>query len=311
MSRKATLTGLLLAACLLASGCTTHRRLRQNTIDQSETVSDIYTQQVLDNLAMFVYDSNSLPFFAFPDKGSNTVTDTGEASVTPNWVAAAFEKIGLSAKASRSMAQNWTTTPIRDPHKLALMRCAYQHALAGHIDNPVSDECPQCDGILKDFYRGNDHKDGIDVDCLKKWRKDTNWLGIGCKKDVPKNCGCELVGHYCGQYVWVLPGYRDKLTQLTLAVLDYALFEKPKPAQDQVVDTYETVVDKESGKPVLRLKSRKVTFNQDHVKRDSEGNRIRDKMGKIVDKTYLPRERTQREDSSILRLRQDLNTLPR
>jgi hypothetical protein len=31
-----------------------------------------------------------------------------------------------------------------------------------------------------------------------------------------------LVGHYCGVYVWVLPGCRDEFTKLTLAILDYA-----------------------------------------------------------------------------------------
>ena len=62
-------------ACGL-TGCT-HTQLRHNTVHQSETTSDIFTQQVLDNLAMFVYDSNSLPFFTFPNGGSNRVTDSG------------------------------------------------------------------------------------------------------------------------------------------------------------------------------------------------------------------------------------------
>ncbi|MFM2001710.1 MAG: hypothetical protein RI963_1136 [Planctomycetota bacterium] len=64
--------GLSLLATLIAvglfSGCT-HRQLRWNTTHQAQTLTDIYEQQVLDNLAMFVRNPNSTPFFAFPNAG--------------------------------------------------------------------------------------------------------------------------------------------------------------------------------------------------------------------------------------------------
>ena len=40
-------------------GCT-HVQLQKDTVQQARTLSDIYQQQVLDNLAKFVYDFNSL-----------------------------------------------------------------------------------------------------------------------------------------------------------------------------------------------------------------------------------------------------------
>ena len=57
--------GLAVAAALAGTGCT-HVQLRKNTVNQADTLSEIYQQQVLDNLAMFVYDYYSLPHFAIP-----------------------------------------------------------------------------------------------------------------------------------------------------------------------------------------------------------------------------------------------------
>jgi hypothetical protein len=40
---------------------------------------------------------------------------------------------------------------------------------------------------------------------------------------MPKCCKCLKYGHYCGVYVWVLPGGEDELTKLTLTILDFAV----------------------------------------------------------------------------------------
>ncbi len=263
LTRTSTL-GVCLTLAMFASGCTTHRQLRRNTVNQSETVSDIYTQQVLDNLAIFVYDSNSLPFFAFPNQGTNQVTDKGEVGVALAWLAAAFEGVGLEFGAEREMQEAWTTSPISDPHKLALMRCAYQQALAGYIDGVVSRDCPKCDSIQDVFYGSSAHEGGIDKKCLEQWAEDFGWLGIGCKEHIPKHCGCELVGYYCGNYVWVLPGNRDKLTQLTLAILDYATFEPAEAEKKMVVVT----VERDANDTVIKT-TRQETFTED-VKKDGK-----------------------------------------
>ena len=69
---------------LLAIGCT-HTQLRWNTVRQSRTLTDIYEQQVLNNLAMFVYDPNSLPFFSFPNAGASNVNDVGGFTGAFKW----------------------------------------------------------------------------------------------------------------------------------------------------------------------------------------------------------------------------------
>src|SRR5207248_858492 len=61
------------------------------------------------------------------------------------------------------------------------------------------------------------------------------WFGVGCEKCLPKDCPCNFVGHYCGLYVWVLPGGQDELAKLTLTMLDYALSTPPQPITKAVV----------------------------------------------------------------------------
>lgn len=76
---------LVLAALIMPSGIgCTHMHLHRSTVRQAGTLDDIYQQQVLDNLAKFVYDSNSLPHFAFPNQGGrrSTTRSAGSRSST-------------------------------------------------------------------------------------------------------------------------------------------------------------------------------------------------------------------------------------
>ncbi len=45
----------------------------------------------------------------------------------------------------------------------------------------------------------------------------TGWFCVGRKKDVPKNAS--FVGHYCDQYVWVMPHGVSGLSEFTLIIL--------------------------------------------------------------------------------------------
>src|SRR5262245_57178439 len=119
---------LVLLATLSAagfSGCT-HVQLRRNAVHQATTVSDIHLQQVMDNLAMFVYEPNSLPFFSFPSGAVASVTDTGNLNFGVAWIRSGFNSANFGGAANRQAQENFTMVPINDPQKLALMRCAYQ-----------------------------------------------------------------------------------------------------------------------------------------------------------------------------------------
>jgi hypothetical protein len=239
--------------CLLcaASGCT-HVQLRKNTVNQAVAASEMEQQQVLDNLAMFVCDINSMPFFSYPNQSGSQVTDTGNLGGSAAWTRPTtapfpliFGPAGFSLTAQRSQQEAFTVTPINDPRKLELMRCAYQTAVGNCRCGAVSGDCPDCKTRFKVFYTGDPNGDirqsanGITTsECLSPG---CCWFHIGCKKCLPKDCSRLMVGEHCGVYVWVTPEGRDQLTKLTLTILDYALHDPPTKRTKQVeyyLDSY-------------------------------------------------------------------------
>ncbi len=249
---------LLASLCLVAfaTGCT-HEQLRKDSVNEAMTVGDLQTQQVLDNLAMFVYDYNSMPYFAYPNQGAAIVTDQVNGGGTAAWGrpivsgGAVTKKLspvhfadflltglGLSANAQRSQQESFVMTPINDPRKLELMRCAYQLSVSNcGFGPPIPKSCPDCNARFNTFYTGTPSPDPnsgavpisqmtggtITSECLRG----PCWFHVGCEKEVPK-CPCLLVGHYCGVFVWVCPEGRDGLSKLILAILDYATHEQPQ-----------------------------------------------------------------------------------
>ena len=256
MTRHCIIIGCILWA---ASGCM-HVQLRKNSVNQAGAVHDLQQQQVLDNLAMFVYDYNSMPYFSYANQSGAQVTDQANASASMGWGRVnlfgsnsvpnfpfpfLFNTLGLSGGGQRSQQEAFTVTPVNDPRKLELMRCAYQIAVSSCGCGAVSGTCPDCQTRFKVFYTGDPNGDirqganGIVTsECLKS---DCCWFHVGCKKCLPKDCSCISVGEYCGCYVWVLPEGQDQLTKLTLAILDYALHEPPVKRTKQVdynIDEY-------------------------------------------------------------------------
>jgi hypothetical protein len=228
------------------AGCT-HVQLRNNAVNESSAVSELVTQQVMDNLAMFVYDPYSMPYFSYPNQGATSVIDQGTAGVTAGWgrpittgQTSTFSpkhftdfllaSITGSGSASRQSQEGLTMSPILDPRKLELMRCAYQIALSncGYFELPRN--CPDCKARFNQFYTGDpntsisDKANGIITsNCLRG----PCWFHVCQKKCLPRDCSCNYIGHYCDVYVWVGPEGRDGLTKLTLAILDYAINTAP------------------------------------------------------------------------------------
>jgi hypothetical protein len=257
----------------LLSGCQTGQ-LRVGSINQAASYGDIQEQQVLDNLAKFVYDINSLPTFAYSGQGNNQVTDQVSIGSTTTWQRIGAGLYGwLSSTATptaqRQAFQNWVLQPLNDPRKLDLMRCAYQKvvrdnfaarglSVAASSCTPCDGgQCPDCTKRFNSFYTGDantltpppgDPKDrgGVTPWCLGQ---NPTWFGWGCKSDLPKACKCLKYGHYCGVYVWVLPGGEDELTKLTLAILDYAVNTPAQPVTLTKQVTYNVGLD---GKPALK-----------------------------------------------------------
>jgi hypothetical protein len=237
---------------VVLSGCT-HIKLRHNVLHQAGTIADFHQQQVLDNLAMFAYNHDSLPFFSYPNQSAANVTDQGSFGSTPGFSRPTggpvgivgqflFTTLGFSFTATRSAQEGFTITPVNDPRKLELMRCAYQKAVGNCGFGQMSGTCPDCktrfntfytgeaDGDLADKAQGTVTSDCMSTDC---------WLCVGCKKCMhkcmKKHGHCCPVGHYCGVYVWVPADRRDELTKLTLMILDFATHDSPQRIGKQVV----------------------------------------------------------------------------
>ncbi len=145
---------VMIVACLIANCGCTHVQLQKNFNRQAKTVSDLYEEQVLDNLAMFVCNPYSTPFFSTATTGANNVNDSGMLSLS---MFAGHFGNNLSANGSRGLMQSWTLTPIPDPERIKLMQCAYQHAVGLPIDN-----CNKCCDLERD-WNGMDGTQSINV----------------------------------------------------------------------------------------------------------------------------------------------------
>ena len=221
-------------------------------------------RQVLDNLAMFVCNYNAMPHFSYANQSGAQVTDQANGNASMGWgrvnlfgstsatgtnnnfpFPLLLSAIGISGGAQRSQQEAFTVTPVNDPRKLELMRCAYQLAVSRCGRGAASGTCPDCQTRFNVFYTGDPNGDirqganGIVTsECLKG---NCCWFHVGCKKCWEKHHKCSCYGEYCGVYVWVLPDGRDELTKLTLAILDYALHEPPAKRTKQVdyyIDEY-------------------------------------------------------------------------
>src|ERR1700733_628263 len=240
-SQAIVIHSVIFAAAFLLAGCTS-TQLRRSTVAQSTTLADIYTQQVMNNLALFLQNPDALPFFAYPNQGTTAIQDMGNVG-NPGYASSHFITAPFTLNGSRQATENWVLVPISDPAKLALMRCAYRQALSScyGVAPPSDSFCPNCMKLRRDFYgpsgatatnRPNGELPCLNSDC---------WVCWGCKHRVPHDCESPYVGEYRGLYVWVPPAGRDMLTRLTLTILDYAVndakqFEKRTKSVDIYVN---------------------------------------------------------------------------
>lgn len=212
--------GVVVAACLAAAGCT-HTQLQRSTLNQIATVSDLRHMQVLDNLARVAANRSALPYFGVIETGTTQIQDQVSPAGSLNWDPHGLTQAALGGLGgSRSIADQWTLDPIKDPDRLMAMQCAYRWALG---DPTVA--CKECDDALKYFK--------VDTELVKI---QPGWFGVGGKKEVPKRA-CH-VGRCGDVYVWVTPEGLDGLTRFTVVIMDIATADKgelaPSPPTQQV-----------------------------------------------------------------------------
>ncbi len=217
---------LLIALLSTLSGCT-HIALQKDTLRTTSTLADLQFQQVLDNVARFHDNPDTVPSFAVATAGTVSVADTTGAGVSPTYSPTlTFANQGGGAlpilsllfpfTAQRAVTENWSLTPITDADNLRRLRCAYRLLVMGKA-TPNYDFCRK---QMKDFFAG-------EAADLADYFPPRDWYGVGGKKDVPK-CACYVGCHGC-TYVWVTPEGMNDLALFTMGALDLATGKSRAP----------------------------------------------------------------------------------
>lgn len=110
-------------ACL--SGCTASR-LRQRTINQGSTLTEMQYQQVLGNLALFATNPAALPWHVNLREGTTQVTDSASGGALVALGPPAVTQPQLFG--SRTAVAQWGMSPVIDTTELQLLRVAYRRA---------------------------------------------------------------------------------------------------------------------------------------------------------------------------------------
>jgi hypothetical protein len=113
-------------AVLALCGCT-QVQLQRHAVRQGATLPDLQYQQVLDNLAMFGCDPNSLAWHVKVTGGLVQVSDQGNAAVVPSAVTSPF--LAPNAGLSRNVLGQWNVDAVTESDDLELLHLAYQKAV--------------------------------------------------------------------------------------------------------------------------------------------------------------------------------------
>jgi hypothetical protein len=128
---------LAIFAVLFAAGCQS-TQTRQHSNELIKTTSDLYYQQVVDNLAVLGANPGTLPFFGIPQSGSETNMRMLSTSWTPGWDFIEsgtyigrylFDKQTANLQGQVANTQAFQLLPVYDPDKLLLIQIALRMAL--------------------------------------------------------------------------------------------------------------------------------------------------------------------------------------
>jgi hypothetical protein len=126
------LRGICILAMLpiFSSGCA-YVQLRKSTLRQASTITELQYQQVLNNLAMLSYDPFALPTMLALKNGTAQVADSGNAGVGLS-INSGVVATAPTLSATRSVVEQWGTSPVADDTTLRLLRSAYRAAMGSN-----------------------------------------------------------------------------------------------------------------------------------------------------------------------------------
>lgn len=231
---------LALMMILPMGGCA-HRQLGRSTILTASSINPIEYGMVLDNIAMFTCEPETLPWHVRLGDGTVQIQDwagigqQGGGFTTFNGVRFGINNYG--PQGSRRVSLQWGTDAVNDPDQLLALQDIYRRAIglpplpepsflaalrrarAGDGDRPGSGAQgrsaeARADAVALTISRGGDVP--------------TGWFGVGRKCDVPKDA--RYVGHYGDRYAWVPPEGVGGLARFTLLVLAIIRPQAGEPA---------------------------------------------------------------------------------
>lgn len=203
-------TVCLLAVLHFTAGCAQHR-IACHSPKHAATLTEIEEQQVLDNIAMFVSNVGSTPYFALPNGGGTLTNQSATVGGGLIWTPTTLLSESGNLSGTGGLTINWTFKPIVEPERLNLMKCVYWHVTQ---KCPV-DDCNDCQTKLSNFF-------GTDFACCDV---PSGWFTVSNKKPKRDDCSCK-VGHHCGTYICVNQRHWHYLSQVTVSILDIATVDE-------------------------------------------------------------------------------------
>jgi hypothetical protein len=224
---------LALATAALGPGCA-HHQLSFSTVLTANTHQTIVFGMVLDNIAMFAAQPDTMPWHVRVRDGTVQITDKlGIGQQGGGFSTFSNGRFGIETygpQGSRQVALQWGTDAVGDPIQLYALQSAYRRVLGlpplpepnfltearrarrRGVGNNNSDEPEPLDDNDPETRPG-----AGSVEISRYGEVPLGWFCVGSKKDVPRDAA--FVGHHGDTYVWVMPRGVGGLTRFTWLVL--------------------------------------------------------------------------------------------
>jgi hypothetical protein len=245
-------SALVIGFMLTLSGCTQFA-LRNNTAQITNTLTDLQFQQVLDNVARFQDNPDTVPSFAVVTAGTVAVNDqagTGLSATYSPTLSSSQQGGGalpilsllFPFSVQRALSENWSLTPITDSDNLRRLRCAYRLLVMGE----ATPNYEFCHKQMREFFEAEQA-------ALADYFPPRGWYGVGDDKGVPADA--YYVGHHGRTTVWVTREGMNELALFTMGVLDLATGKlrtpqltvirkyKGEPKPENLVETEVTAIE--------------------------------------------------------------------
>jgi hypothetical protein len=215
---------LVIALCGL-SGCTSWA-LERTTLAHAESATDLRYRQVIENLAMILWNPDAVPAYSTIYSGTSDVNDNLKVTAQtiflrtlhPSGYMTAFATESTDILGSRAVKGTWTLDPMVVPEKLRAMRAACKWVLWGpeHVGP---------DYLLLMNYHPPDVGEHIQGDppgfyffvVDRLLALPPGWLHCeNRRRDVPRNA-CYWAGCH-DRYVWVGAEGMEGFSQFVLAI---------------------------------------------------------------------------------------------